>query len=214
MSNSQQKRVMFALYQEPFIVPQEAGADWQVLKSFLFFDLLYVPSFLLEVTFLKLSDSFCLCPSLCLSVCLCLPFSPTHMPTASPSSLSLLCCLLLLFSSYKHSWGNFSILVALATHNCQKLLSWCWVGSCYLAHLASSSWLPSVICPRYGADISQMSWLTYVIQSLSPGKSFFLELSLLLCSFLFSISSQIVTLKGRQNFTHIKNTILFPDPQT
>ena len=120
MSNSQQKRVMFALYQEPFIVPQEAGADWQVLKSFLFFDLLYVPSFLLEVTFLKLSDSFCLCPSLCLSVCLCLPFSPTHMPTASPSSLSLLCCLLLLFSSYKHSWGNFSILVALATTSNQK----------------------------------------------------------------------------------------------
>ena len=61
-----------------------------------------------------------LCPSLCLSVCLCLPFSPTHMPTASPSSLSLLCCLLLLFSSYKHYWGNFSILVALATTSNQK----------------------------------------------------------------------------------------------
>ena len=42
------------------------------------------------------------------------------MPTASPSSLSLLCCLLLLFSSYKYSWGNFSILVALATTSNQK----------------------------------------------------------------------------------------------
>lgn len=99
-------------------------------------------------------------------------------------------------------------------HNCQKLLSWCWVGSHYLAHLASSSWLPTVICPRYGADISQRSWLTWVIQSFSPGKSFFSELYLLLCSFLFSLSSQTVTLKGRQNFTHIKNTILFPDPRT
>ena len=89
MSNFQQKRVMFALYQEPFIVPQEAGADWQVLKSFLFFDLLYVPSFLLEVTFLKLSDSFCLSVPLFafLSVCVSLSLLPTCLPLPLPPSL-------------------------------------------------------------------------------------------------------------------------------
>lgn len=111
---------MFALYQEPFIVPQEAGADWQVLKPFLFFDLLCVPFFLLEVTVLKVTVSvsvplfafLSVCVSLSLlSTCLLLPLSPFLFYAVSG---------LLIFSSYEHSWGNFSVLMALATTSNQK----------------------------------------------------------------------------------------------
>lgn len=89
MSNSQQKRVMFALYQEPFIVPQEAGADQ--LSGTQDIHALW-PSSLPEVTSLEFSDSL-------FSFSLCFPLfvflSASFSVCVSPSLLHINMLLLL-----------------------------------------------------------------------------------------------------------------------
>ena len=99
------------------------GWSWLAgTQVILILDLLYGPSFLLEVTFLKLSDSFCLSVPLFafLSVCVSLSRLPTRLLLPLPPSLFCVVSGLLLFSSYEHSCRNFSILVALATTSNQK----------------------------------------------------------------------------------------------
>ena len=86
------------------------GWSWLAgTQVILILDLLYAPSFLLEVTFLKLSDSFCLSVPLFafLSVCVSLSRLPTRLLLPLPPSLFWGPLILQRLTGFRRSQGHY-----------------------------------------------------------------------------------------------------------